>query len=163
MKKLSLLAAALVVATSACTKASVPTAEGMPDIGLPAEALNTQIRVWSPDGKVLKINMPISLAVQVVGSEEVIFPRDFGNRMFRYTDEGWVEVENVPTDWGEGFFLLSPSNGGPGDWTSTRVFPWFEQTDEPILLRVFVEGKVYRQDEMTDDPVGGYVDVTLKR
>ena len=134
----------------------------MPDVGVPPESLNTDVRLWAPEGlNTFKINEAIGLAVEVVGSEQVIFPRDFGNRMFLNEGGEWVEVENIPTDWGEGYFVLSPSRGDPKEWADTRVFPWFKELDRLVLLRVFVIGQVYRQGAATEDRVGAYVDVIL--
>ena len=164
MKPLFFLASALAIIGAGCSTGTAATPVGMPEVGLPTEAIDAQIRVWAPEGlNTFKINQPIGLAVEVLGSEQVIFARDFGNRMFQYANEEWREVENVPTDWGEGSFLLSPSNGDPMEWQETEVFPWFGETDSPILLRLFVIGHVYRQGATTDDAVGAYVDVILRK
>jgi hypothetical protein len=138
--------------------------DGMPDIGVPTDKLNADLRLWAPSEiNDYKINEPISLAVEVVGREQVIFARDYGNRMFRYMDGDWLEVENVPTNWGEGQFLLSPSNGDPLEWGDTGVFPWFEGVDGPIRLRIIVVGHTYRDGAPTQEKVGAYVDVTLTK
>jgi hypothetical protein len=117
----------------------------VPDVGVPLQNLNSDVRVWVPEGlNTFTINEPIGLAIEVVGPDEVIFPRDYGNRMFTYSAGKWVEVENVPTDWGEGSFLVSPSNGEAMEWAATEVFPWFDEMQRSILLRVFVTGNRYR-------------------
>jgi hypothetical protein len=134
----------------------------MPDIGVPTDQLNADLRLWAPSEiNDYKINEPVWLAVEVVGKEKVIFARDYGNRMFRYMDGEWVEVKNVPTDWGEGQFLLSPSNGDPLKWGDTSIFPSLEGADGPIQLRIFIVGNTYRDGAPTQEKVGAYVDVTL--
>jgi hypothetical protein len=154
--------ASLAVLSASCSTGVVAPPDVMQDVGVPPEALNTDIRVWAPEGlSLFKINEPLGLAVEVTGTEDVIFPRDYGNRMFVFSDGEWAEVENVPTDWGEGAFLVSPSHGDPKEWASTRVFPWFEEIDDPIILRVFVVGNRYRQGVSTDEKVGAFVDVEL--
>ena len=157
-----LLTLAFVSLLGACSPSGTPQLEGMPDVGVPAQHVNTEIRLWAPEElNSFKVNEPIWLAVEVVGKEDVVFPRDYGNRMFRYADGDWGEVENVPTDWGEGDFLLSPSNGDPMEWGGPRVFPWFESVDDPILLRILVVGSRYRGGVATDEKVGAFVDVAL--
>jgi hypothetical protein len=152
----------LVSLLGACSPAGAPQFDGTPDIGVPAGNVNTELRLWAPEElNTFKVNEPISLSVEVTGTEQVVFPRDYGNRMFRNVSGDWVEVENVPTDWGEGSFLLSPSKGDPMAWGSPRVFPWFGDTDSPVLLRVFVVGNRYSDGAASSDKVGAFVDVTL--
>lgn len=124
--------------------------------------MNTDIRVWAPDGlNTFNINEPVGLAIEVIGSDQVIFARDFGSRIFRYSDGEWVEVENVPTEWGEGSFLVSPSHGDPMEWAGTEVYPWFDEAVSKARLRVVVQGWRYRDGAPTDERVGAFVDIEL--
>lgn len=163
MKSSNLLLFAVAVGLSGCSRTVAPTPEGMPDVGLEADALNAQVHVWAPaEVNTFKVNEPIALAVEVIGDDQIAFQRDFGNRTFQYMNREWSEVQYVPTDWGQGIFLLAPSNGDPRAWGSTEVFPWFDEPPSEVYLRIFVVGLIYRNGEVTDSKAGAFVDVILQ-
>lgn len=158
------LVAVIVVSLARCAQAPGISPQTMPDVGVPSDSLNAQIHLWAPQElNSFKINEPINLAVEITGNSDVIFDRDYGNRMFRNAEGTWTEVQNVPTEWGEGSFLLSPSEGDPQRWGTTQVYPWLEGDADSIQLRIFVVGRVIRDGEATDEKVTGFVDVMLKR
>lgn len=157
-----LTTACTLLSVAGCSVGGIPLSAPMPDTGVPSVSLNTDIRVWTPEGlNSYRINEPIGLAIEVVGSDQVVFTRDFGNRIFQYVDEDWVELESVPTEWGEGMLVVSPSDGDPMAWAATEVFPWFDEPVGRVLLRVFVQGTRYRDGAPTDENVGAYVDIEL--
>ncbi len=155
------LAAACLILAASCAPRAQPV--GMPPIDFPVEALNEQVRLAAPAGwNSFEVNSPVGLVVEVVGPEAVIFPPDYGIRAFRYDGEEWVEVEQVPTTYAHGDVIVPPSGGDPLVTGATEIFPILPDTDKPLLLRIFVFGRVYREGEATDEEVGAYLDVVLK-
>lgn len=135
---------------------------GMPDVGVASEALNSEIRVFTPEGKTFKRNERISLTIDVVGTRQVVFAPDFGQRMFLYQNGDWVEVADLPTEYAGGPYILSPSHGDPFMWGDTSVYPMLPEMEEPVWLRIFVLGRVLKYGEPSDEVVGGYVDVLVE-
>ncbi|MEW6568432.1 MAG: hypothetical protein AB1449_09770 [Chloroflexota bacterium] len=136
---------------------------GMPAVELPTDELNQQVILSAPPGlNTFKINSGVRLLVEVTGSETIIFPADFGIRPFRYENEEWVEVEQVPTTYAHGDVVLPPSEGNPLVTGVAHTFPILPDTDRPVLLRIFVFGHVYRDGTATNEEVGGYIDVVLE-
>lgn len=146
---------------SACI--SWPDLENMPEIDIPAENLNVQVQVFAPKGwNTFKSNDPIELEIYVIGSEEIIFPPDFGVKTFLYDNGSWVEViETVPTTYSHGDVVLQPYNGNPFFAGAARAFPILPGANNPTLLRIFVFGNLYYNGEATNEKVGAYVDVIL--
>lgn len=160
MKVRPVLLLATLVLVAACAGEQPPT--GMPPVDIPLEVLNTEVRVFYLEGwNTFRIDDPVALSVEVVGDEQVIFPPDFGVRMFLYSEGMWVEIEGVPTEYRGGSFVLSPSHGDPFEVGDTSVFPIVPDKGTPALLRVFVTGHVYRDGKATDERVGAFVDLTL--
>lgn len=143
---------------------SRPDLENMPEIGIPAENLNVQVQVFAPKGwNTFKINEPIELEIYVTGSEEIIFPPDFGIKTFLYDTGNWVEIlETVPISYSHKDVVLQPYNGNLFLAGAARAFPILPRANNPTLLRIFVFGHLYRNGEATDEKVGAYVDVILR-
>jgi hypothetical protein len=156
-----LLLATLLSYLVACAGLERPV--GTPPVDVPAEALNTDIRVFALDGwNTFRIDDPLTLSVEVMGDDEIVFPPDFGVKMFLYDAGDWVEIEGVATEYSGGAFVLSPSNGNPLLVGDTTVFPILPDPDKPATLRIFVTGHFYRHGKATDERVGAYVDLVLK-
>jgi hypothetical protein len=136
----------------------------MPDVGIPPEEMNSEVGALTPDRwNTYTINDRVALEVEVVGSEQVIFPSDFGARVFANVDDQWVEVNLLPPARPrQGQFLLSPSQGDPSEPAEAIVYPILQQTDRPVLIRVIVIGNIYRDGLATDRQVAAYADVTLR-
>jgi len=156
----SLTVAPLLFLTS-CLALSAP--KGMPDVGVPEEALNRKIRLLAPEGlNTFEINSSIAVVVEVVGSEDILFPPDYGITLFRYDDGEWAQVQEVPATYTHGDVILPPSQGNillTGTAVTTPILP---ETDKVVLVRVFVFGRVMREGVVTDDVEGAYIDVVLR-
>jgi len=152
------------IMAQSCTAGQPQAPTGMPDVGIPAEGMNSEVRVITPDGwNTYEINDRVALEVEVIGSEHVIFPSDFGARVFANVDDQWVEVSLLPPARPrQGQFLLSPSHGDPFERGEAIVYPILEESDRPVLIRVFVIGNIYQDGQTTDTRVAAYADVTLR-
>lgn len=163
MKRRSALCSAFVLSLflTSCLALSPP--KGMPDVGIPEEALNRRIRLLAPEGlNTFKTNSRIRLVVEVIGSEGIFFPADYGITPFRYDDGEWVQVDEVPTTYARGDGVLPPSQGNILLTGTASTVPILPETDRPVLLRVFVFGRVFRNGMVTDEVEGAYIDVVLR-
>ncbi len=147
----------------ACTSCMAKQTElDMPDVGFPANEMNTQIRLQAPQGwNTFKIGDLVSLAVEVIGSKEIAFAMDYGARMFIKENEKWTEIENFATYPGGHVFLL-PAKGDPFKIGHAGVDPIFQEQDHPITLRIILVGFIYQDNKITDEKVAAYIDVLLK-
>ena len=160
MKKTKYIVLISLILLAACSQNN-PTS--MPTIDVPTEELNTEFRVFiEEDLDGLRINQRLYLAVDVIGENQIIFPPDFGLEMFQYADGEWQAVQDVPTEYSGGDYILSPSKGDPLMAGSTSVFPLVTDKEKPVLIRIFIFGHIYRDVEMAGEKTGGYVDVMLK-
>jgi hypothetical protein len=141
-------------------KPSIP-AGVMPDIGIPPEEMNTKMHLTVPDGwNTFKIGDHVGLNVEVTSEDQIVFPPDFGARMFIYGNNQWKEVANFMT-YPDGSIVLSPSNGNPFNDGATDVVPILPDTEKPATLRIILVGDVYRDGQVTSEKTAAYIDVNL--
>lgn len=160
MTKIKYIVYISLIFLAACSQNN-PTS--MPAIDVPTEELNTEFRVFiEEDSDGLRINQRLYLVVDVIGENQIIFPPDFGLEMFQFTDGEWQVVQDVPTEYSGGDYILSPSKGDPLMAGSTSVFPLVNDKEKPVLIRIFIFGHIYWDGKLVGDKVGGCVDVMLK-
>lgn len=144
----------------------LPEQQGMPDIGIPVQDLNTQIRVYAHKGlNTFKENGCFALIIDVIGEETIIFPPDFGEKVFAYENGQWLQIGDFPVEYRGGSSIIPPSKGDPLAMETTIVCPRLPDyllSHRRVLLRVFIFGHIYRDGKPTDEKVGGYADVILR-
>lgn len=134
----------------------------MPEIGIPANEMNTKIRISAPEGwNTYKTNDDISLDIKIISEEEIAFPSNYGARLFTRRNHEWIEIANL-THYPEGIFLLVPYDNKPFNIGATSVFPILSDPSEPITIRIILVGNVFKDGQVTDEVTAGYVDVDLK-
>lgn len=161
-RRLTLTATILtLILLSACVLQ--PDIENVPDVGIPIQELNSQVIAFAPKGwNTFKIDDPIMLEVYVKGEKSVIFPPDFGIRVFLYHDGRWIEViEKIPVIYPYENVILSPASGTSFPTGAVMIYPKLPEANRPILLRIFVFGHTYSRGKTTDQQVAAYVDVVL--
>jgi hypothetical protein len=110
----------------------------MPPVGIPVEKLNQQLHVSAPAGwNTFKVNSDIALQVEVIGSETVVFPPDFGTGPFLYEDGNSVEAQQVPTVYHHGDVVVPSSGGDPLLAGVVDTFPVLQQADGGAHLRLW--------------------------
>lgn len=150
--------------SSACSPHSLPS---MPDLGIPVEEFNTHFKLTTSAGmNTFKIDEPIWLYIDVIGEETVAFDFDEYNQdrelsLFILQNQQWVPVENL-TQYPEGYLVYGPAEGDPLKRGVITVFPILENQNQEALIRVVVTGKIFKDEQITDEKVVGYVDVQLK-
>lgn len=133
----------------------------MPDIGIPQAEINTRIKLLAPDGwNTFEQGDDMSLVVDIYSDDQIQFTYDFGARMFMLEDQEWVEVQNS-VRYPSGSFVLSPSEGNLQKTGAVVLDPVIPQTDHSVLLRVFVIGNIYSNDQVTDEKTATYIDLEL--
>jgi hypothetical protein len=138
------------------------TSIAMPDIGIPEAEMNKHFHLEVPDGwNTFKTGEVISINVDVIGDDWIIFPTDLGAIIFILDDGKWIEVANFMT-YPEGQFLVSPSHGDPFKQEATAVSPILPDKKQPVTVRIVLWGHIYRDGQPTDERVASYVDVHLK-
>lgn len=144
---------------SACTSKSLP-ADG-PDIGIPAEEINTKVVLSAPDGwNTFIIGNDVGIAVKVISKDQVAFSNDYGAQMFLYQNKEWVEIPNFAR-YPEGSIILSPADNDPYKLGNALVFPILPDENQPATIRIFLVGHIYRDGQITNDLAGASIDVVL--
>jgi hypothetical protein len=151
---------------------------------MPADNVNGSITLSTRlhvDTK-FKVGEPIELRLTNNSDEIVAIPWDFGLKFFVYSNDEWVELQNLmeyyygykaednvyksrkalPTDW---YYL--PPKGVEHDGVVSDGFtvvsgkPNLPSSDLPLTLRILVTAKIYREGELTDELVAAYKDVRI--
>lgn len=149
---------------SACSTHRLPS---MPDLGIPIEEFNTHFKLTTDAGwNTFKIDEVITLSIEVIGDEAVSFSYDEYNQdrelaLFILQNQQWVPVENLQ-QYPEGYLVYGPAEGDPLKRGVLSVFPILDNKDQEALIRVVVTGKIFKDEQITDEKVVGYVDVQLK-
>lgn len=133
-------------------------------IEVPQDMWNQEVRVFAPVGlNTFRIGDSIGLVIAVTGTREIAFPADSGVKVFLYRQRQWTQVETAPVKYPQEDCILPPSRGDPFLWEEeTRVYPLLPTSDSPLLLRIFVFGRVYQDGIVTTEKVGAYTDVVLR-
>jgi hypothetical protein len=134
----------------------------MPTMDFATENLNSKLQLSAPpDWNNYDANNSVSLLVQNISNDQVVFPKDFNIRIYTYTDEKWVEIRNISEYIGDDVVLFPRSDTSLGE-TGVGFFPYLFGYKTPIELRIFVFGQIYKNDKATNEWIGAYIDVTLK-
>jgi len=133
----------------------------MPNIGIPLEENNKYFLLEVPaEINQYKTNAPVGISIKILSEDSILFPPNYGARIFQLKNQKWVELTNL-VKYQEGDILLQSSEN-PFDWGFTIVFPDIADIHEPAKVRVVLIGHIVRDGKATDDLVGSYVDVNLK-
>jgi hypothetical protein len=150
----------LLLVTACKAKPAIP-ADAMPDIGIPAEEMNTKLHLTAPNGwNSFKIGDVIGLNVEGTSEDQIAFPPDYGARMFVYQNGQWKEIANFMT-YPEGLIILSPRKGNVFNDGTADLAPIFTNTTNPVTLRIILVGSIYRDGKVTAEKTAGYIDVNL--
>jgi hypothetical protein len=140
---------------------SPPPASDMPELGIPEEEFNTKVRLSAPAGwNTFKTDDVIGLAVEVISEEPVVFPHDYGARIFLWNNAEWLEI-NDEMIHPEGEIIITSANNDPLNLGAASVYPVLPDPDKPAWVRIILIGNVYRNNEATDERVAAYIDVHL--
>ncbi len=149
---------------SACSTNNLPP---MPNLETQVDEFNTHFKLVPEVGwNTFKINEPVKLSIEVIGKEAISFSYDEFNQdhelvLFILQDQQWVAVDNL-AQYPEGYLVYWPAEGEPLKKGIVSVFPVLDNLNDEVLLRVVLTGKIFKDEQITDDQVVGYVDIQLK-
>ena len=143
-----------------CKPQSLPP---IPDVSIVEKELNKDFQILAPDGwNTFRINEGIGLVVRVLSEEMIMFPADFGARVFYLQDREWIEAPNI-TEYPNNQVLLSTYVGNFSNEGVVDLFPVFPEDEEELTVRILLVGNFYRDNQITTEQTGGYIDLQLTR
>jgi hypothetical protein len=141
---------------AACVENIVP-----PPINISDEFVNQQIKIrLSPVLNTLKTSDVITLELKYNSNNVIVLPYDYNLRIFEKSSDGWVEIQEIPTDRSpKDDILLAPDIWMPAVEV-IFVAPDLKDYSKSYRLRVYVIGEMQTGDGKQD--VAAYVDFELK-
>lgn len=118
---------------------------------------NQQVHlVIPPDYRGLRRGDALALILTIHSTARIVFPADFGVRMFSRSSQGWEEIAELPTaTYPLDDIVFEPeSNRGPD---TVLVFPDIPEGREMKWLRVYVVGTI--EEAGRTRPVAAYTDL----
>jgi hypothetical protein len=111
-----------------------------------------------------KIGEFITLVLNNQSNKIIVFPADYGLKMYlyNYEEQTWIEVKNLEKYSTEENNQVSPINEGSLSQILVSALPSLDTTSDPIDMRVMVIGTIYKDGIPTDKQVGAYMDITLQ-
>jgi hypothetical protein len=142
---------------TSCNNTVNDTSETLPGINIPAESLNTTIKLLDTpeslnshkNGEVLMLNI-INLS-----NEAVVFPENYGIKLFTKKDGAWIEVPNNSYNAGDTFYLPTKDSYPLGDLID--IMPYMAGLTSPTTVRAVIIGHKENETEQ----VGAYIDVII--
>lgn len=149
----------------------VPPAS-LPDIAfataVPVYETNTKITMqlaneFNPPTLTLKSSFDVWVINQT--AEPIGFPKDYGSRVYVYSDADntWQEVKNLVIYQTNRPLRLEPKGEGYVFSEQPVGFqPDITTTDGSVMVRVFVQGRSFKDGRLTNEIVAAYLDVLLQ-
>lgn len=115
--------------------------------------INNQIRLSIiPEWNTFEKEDPITISIENTTNEIIIFPYNYGVRIFIYVDRTWVEVqEKEMLTEKETIFVM------PGSTHHYSIIGDFHSQEDDILARIYVIGQVVNNEKQ----VAGYIEMEL--
>jgi hypothetical protein len=91
----------------------------------------------------------------------IVFPKDFGIRLYRYTNGKWLEIPNKGVYLTDENMVLKP-RGYPLGLNQSEVpfYPDLPDLQQPVSIRLAVKGNIQNEDGSLGEEVGAYIDFT---
>lgn len=133
--------------------------ETLPGTDIPLSDMNQQVEILPDTGgnPSAKNNDVIVVDVQNISSQRIIFPGDYGVKLFYKTDDEWVDVENRMLSPEHEMVLPLATEFPPGG--AFGVIPYIPELSQPVTLRIAVIGHL---ENNVQETVGAYVDIPLE-
>jgi len=142
-----------------CSGKNGSTSEKMPGINMPLSSMNGKIQLMAPpEANTFKIGDVIGLVAVNNSDTPIIFPHDYGIKIFERKDNQWIPIENN-FGYPEGETVLLPKAQEPFGGKIFDVYPTLPN-DQSADIRIIVIGKV--QDRLNSNTdVAAYIDLKL--
>jgi hypothetical protein len=139
---------------------SCASAEKLPGVDVPIRDMNTQLSLSLPAGSEnLKKDDPIPLVAQDLSEEPIVFPQDYGIKVFARQDQKWIPVENN-FHYPAGDVELLPAKQQAFGGMGIVLDPVISQA-APVVIRVVVVGHLQHNNQVGLS-VAAYLDITLQ-
>lgn len=129
----------------------------------PSTSMNEalELRVWKFDNT-LGDERIIDLFIENQSNYHLHFTNNFGARIFTYseTDGRWIEIRDKMTTYGNDI-ILSPKGYEQLYIRNTAVIPDLPDSIYINCIRIVIHGNAIRDNEVTDEKVGAYIDINL--
>jgi hypothetical protein len=147
----------LIVLLSSCAQNNYKNSL-MPGINIPAENMNSIIKLTNPDSLLnsYKNEQRLSLYITNTSDQTIIFSGDFGVKVFAWIKGNWVTISNEMEYPDTAAYLLPEDVFPPGMVFS--VIPRIENMNTKTHLRVVIVGK------SSNDPsqkYGSFIDLLI--
>ncbi len=157
----------LVVSSSCGKKTSKKDEDFMKIIGMQnfnSEIVLSTVREGTKEEEELKIGSVIFIAITNRSREVILFPKDYGIRIFSYAEDTnkWVEIRNLADYTPDQVFKLPPKDKKHTGGTGIGLWPEFPESKQAVNVRVAVIGKITKDGTPTEKKVGAFIDVTLE-
>lgn len=169
MKKIAITCIAILIAAQfllACSPDRLPKKERnlLEMLEIPAENMNALAELTLPEsGNSYQFGDPILLDLVNVSRHTLIFPADYGVRLFINDEESkdWAELENLTQYAHSGERQLPPIGKDNTGEVMFSVLPDTQALSEPVVLRVVVSGRTMAGGDEAAEAVGVYIELTI--
>lgn len=134
--------------------------ETMPGVEIPIKDMNQELHIYVPkEANLFKIGDFFAVAIENLSEAPIHFSKD-GIMVFEKNQEGWKQVEIISLSQKDEFQVL-PKNEGILRRVIIGVYPNIENKEQTDLRFVIIGNKMKDGEIITDQQVGGYVDITM--
>jgi hypothetical protein len=133
------------------------TAETIPNENIPAENINTYIKLYDAPELMNSHKNGDLLTLQIINLSKsiIVFPENYHAKIFKKESGKWLEVQNNAHNSGDKFFLPTKDSYPLGDLVD---FSPVTIASSPIVIRVSIDGYIEDNKEVR---VGAYLDIEV--
>jgi len=137
-----------------CNPGDEGTGTKLPGVDILLEDMNSQLRLYAPpEANSFAMKDNLAIVAENLSDQPILFPQDYGIKVFTQQDEQWMPVENA-FHYPSVETTLLPKADEPLGGKLIVLLPAVIG-DQPISVRVVVVGQMGR------DSVAAYIDVML--
>jgi len=104
-----------------------------------------------------KNNETLDLQIVNLSDKSVVFPDNYGVKIFTKNEGKWTEVQN--NFYNAGAINLLPTKSAYPPGLSLTVLPYIPNLSSPLQIRIIIAGNL---ENTNGESIGAYLDVTLK-
>jgi hypothetical protein len=127
----------------------------------PIKEMNTKIKFWPPQ-EVFKLSECINLALENSSTEKIVFPPDYGLKIFTYGNNRWKDIENTAQYYPPGNTQISPKGPDSPGVIDIPLCPDLTNSKLPIEIRVVLVGESQPTNEAENTQVSAYIDIVIQ-
>lgn len=130
----------------------------LPGVNVPVDNMNTEFILIDPGtGNSYRNGEMLFLGIKNKSDHSIIFPQDYGIKIFVHQGNDWEPVENI-MQYPEGETQLSSTKNDPLSFTTTGIVPMIPNMKNSETIRVVMVGHP-ENDEKNQE--GAFVDIKI--